>query len=161
MTWMKGMVTAALASALVVGCSDRNENRTANAGDRAAATADRAGDRTERAAGSTSESVREGAARTENSMERGAERTGEALERGGEKVADAAREVGGKVKRVTNDLLETDDGEIRIGNDTEFYRDGQRIERDEIRPGDEVRASFDSAGDKIEAKRIEVQRKAD
>jgi hypothetical protein len=162
MTWTKGLAAAGLAAALVAGCSDR---RAENQADRAAQTTERAGERAEGAAAQAGE-------RTENTMERAGERTGEALDRAGDKTAaagqeaaegvrEAGKEIAGTVKRITNDTLEVGDRELRIGENTEFYRDGVRIERDEVRPGDEIRAAFDEMGDKLEAKRIEVSHKAD
>jgi hypothetical protein len=151
MKWTKGLAAAGLAAALVAGCSER---RAENQGERAAATTERAGER------------------TENALERGGERTGNALERAGDKTAaagrdvaegtrEAGREIAGTVKSITNDTLDVGDREIRIGEDTEFYRDGVRIERDEVRPGDEIRAAFDEMGDELKAKRVEISRKAD
>lgn len=162
MTWMKGLAAAGLAAALAAGCSER---RAENQGDRAAQATERAGERTEDAAARAGE-------RTENTMERAGERTGEAVDQAGEKTAaagreaagearEAGREIAGTVKRITNDTLEVGDRELRIGENTEFYRDGVRIERTEVRAGDEIRAAFDEMGDKLEAKRIEVSRKAD
>jgi len=161
MTWMKGLAAAGLAAALVAGCSDRNENR----GERAAATTERAGERTENAMQGAGD-------RTAGAMERAGERTEGALESAGDRTAAAGRdvahgvreageEIAGTVKSITNDTLEVGDREIQIGDDTEFFRDGVRIERDEVKPGDEIRASFEEAGDKLEAKRVEVSRKAD
>ena len=160
MTWMKGLAATGLAAVLAVGCSDR---KAEDQGERAAATTERAGERTAGAMDRAGE-------RTENTMERAGEKTEGALDRTGDKmaaagneVAEGAREVGneiaGTVKSINDDTLEVGDREIRIGDDTEFYRDGARIERNEIRPGDEIRAAFDETGDKLEAKRIDVENK--
>jgi hypothetical protein len=157
MTWTKGLAAAGLAAALVAGCSDR---RAENQGERAAQATERAGERTQG-------TVERAGEKTENAMERAGEKTGEAMDRAGEKtaaagqeaaagVSEAGKEIAGTVKRITDDTLEVGDRELRIGENTEFYRDGVRIERSEVRPGDEIRAAFDETGDKLEAKRIEV-----
>jgi hypothetical protein len=149
MTWMKGLAAAGLAAVLAVGCSDR---RTETAGDRAATATQNAGDRT----AATAERAGE---RTENAMERAGDRTAAAGQEAAQGTKELGQEIAGTVKNITNDTLELGDRQIKIDDETEFYRDGQRIERDQIQPGDEVRAAFDEAGDELKAKRVEVQKK--
>jgi hypothetical protein len=140
MTLAKGLTAAAIAAVLLAGCSDRGaegrrertEKAAENRGESAGQTLDRAGERVEAGA---------------------RELAGDARE--------AGREIAGTVKRVTDDLIEVGDRELRVGDDTEFFRDGQRIDRDEIRPGDDIRAAFDEAGDELRAKRVEVRSKRD
>lgn len=153
MRWTGGLgaIVAALA---IAGCSDRTDTGggvtqpSEARGDRAARTTDV--DR-----GSAPETVDRRGERTEDAPDRGGERRPEAAE----KAREAGRELAGTVSRITGDTIELGDRELRIAEDTEFYRDGVRIERAQVQPGDEVRAAFDELGDELTATRVEVQRR--
>lgn len=147
MTWTRWMVAAPVAALLVAGCTER-ENRT-----------ERAAERTEQAGERAAERTGQAGERAEGALERGGERVAEAGREAGQAIEEAGEEFVGSVKRVTNDVIEVGDRELRIGDDTEFFRDGERITREDIRPGDEVRATFDEMGDELRAKRVEVQGK--
>lgn len=138
MSWTKAVAAASLSAVLFMGCTEREAETR---GERAEQATERAGER------------------TEGALERAGEGAAEAGREVAGGVREAGREIAGTVERVTEDGIDLGDRDIRIGEDTEFFRDGERIEREDIRPGDEVRAAFDEAGDELEAKRVEVRRK--
>ncbi len=72
--------------------------------------------------------------------------------------AGKKHEVSGQVKSIGKQALTLSNGEqVRLTDQTKFLRNGQPISRDQIKPGEQVRAAFEPRGGLAYAITIEVQ----
>lgn len=65
------------------------------------------------------------------------------------------REITGRVESLSKGALTLESGQVRLTEETKFVR-GQPVERDEVKPGAEVRAAYEPRGDLAYAKEVEV-----
>lgn len=81
---------------------------------------------------------------------------------GGQATASAApaggkaRQITGRVEKVTSKAVTLEGGQVRVDEQTQFKRGGETIQRGDLKPGAEVRASYEPQGELAIAKEIEV-----
>lgn len=64
----------------------------------------------------------------------------------------------GKVSAIDSKALTLDNGEqFRITDQTQFLREGQKVSRNEVKQGEQVRAAYEARGPLAYATRVDVQ----
>lgn len=124
-------------SATSSGTSSGKESEARGSGQAGTSTGARPGEVTGSATGSSGTSEREAA-----------------------KAATASNEVSGKVEKYDREKrtlsLEDSDKKLKVTDDTQVMKDGNKISPGQIMEGDEVRASFSGSGDVVEVLILEV-----
>ena len=70
---------------------------------------------------------------------------------------NAARSATGDVKAIDAKALTLSNGEqFRLTNETEFDRNGQKITRNEVKPGEKVKAAYEARGNLAYAERVDI-----
>jgi hypothetical protein len=81
-------------------------------------------------------------------------------EKASERTAAGTHELSGKVEKFDREKrtlsLADSDKKLKVTDDTEVTKDGDKVSPGQIMEGDEVRASYSGSGDEVEVLSIEV-----